>query len=60
MVRNFVYLKNMEETEKENIGKFSTEKRKTRILRNSNKHRRQMQNEKNTAKRTKGLCPTPI
>ena len=49
----------MKETEKENIGKLSTQKRKTNILRNINKHKRHMQDEKNTTKRTNALCPTP-
>ena len=43
----------MKETEKENIGKLSTSEKKTNILRNVSKHKRQLQNEKTTAKRTK-------
>ena len=45
----------MKETEKENIGKLSTQKRKTNILRNINKHKRHMQDEKNTQSQREGM-----
>jgi len=51
--KEFLNSKNMKETEKENIGKRSTSEKKTNILRNVSKQKRQLQNEKTTAKRTK-------